>query len=239
MPTILIVEDEPIPALNMARTLGDLGYRVTARAANAAEALFSARHEMPDLALVDIVLGGREDGIALAHTLREEGLRALIFTTSFADPATVRRATTLRPNGYLVKPFGRDELFAAVETAIAQIVPVQPEAPDAKGLAPHQLNATLDYIAKNFDRDLSVVDLARRVGLSTSHFTALFRRSTGKTPIEHITNERMAEAKRLLRATDWPMSRVATAVGFENQSYFSTRFKAEVGVAPMRYRRCA
>jgi two-component system, response regulator YesN len=238
-PSVLIVEDEPVPAFTLKRTLNDLGYRVLATASNMRDALLAARTELPDLALIDIVLGPREDGIELARTLREEGELGIVFLTSFADAETVRRASAVRPNGYLVKPFGRDELFATVETAMSQLGDHAPLAQlaDPGGLASQQLNATLDHIAKHFDQNLSVVDLAARIGLSPGHFATLFKRSTGITPIQYVINERMREAKRLLRETDWSILQIASAVGFENQSYFSTRFKAEVGQAPARFRR--
>jgi YesN/AraC family two-component response regulator len=237
-PSVLIVEDEPVPAFTLKRTLNDLGYRVLATTSNMADALLAARTELPNLALIDIVLGPREDGIELARTLRAEGELGIVFLTSFADVETVRRASSVRPNGYLVKPFGRDELFATVEIAMSQLGDrTPPPLADPTGLTSQQLNATLDHIAKHFDRNLSVVDLAARLGLSPGHFATLFKRSTGITPIQHVINERMREAKRLLRETDWSILQIASAVGFENQSYFSTRFKAEVGQPPARFRR--
>jgi DNA-binding LytR/AlgR family response regulator len=76
--------------------------------------------EVPvDLALIDIALGGKRDGIDVAHVIRERGETPFIFLTSYADPATIERAKPTRPAGYVVKPFTADDLYSSIELALA------------------------------------------------------------------------------------------------------------------------
>jgi DNA-binding LytR/AlgR family response regulator len=118
-PNILIVEDEPIIAGFIRKELRALGYHVSGHARSHREAL-NLLDEVPvDLALIDIALGGKRDGIDVAHAIRERGETPFIFLTSYADPATIERAKPTRPAGYVVKPFTADDLYSSIELALA------------------------------------------------------------------------------------------------------------------------
>ncbi|MEO0500634.1 MAG: hypothetical protein AAF205_08785, partial [Pseudomonadota bacterium] len=92
----------------------------------------------------------------------------IIFVTSHADRNTVMRASAAKPNGYLVKPFTKEGLFAAIESAKANFVPDQGqadydrlnEATQSSQLSKVALQTVQRYIEKNFDRDIHVGDLA-------------------------------------------------------------------------------
>lgn len=112
-----IVEDELLIAENIIVTLLDLGYDVTEPATNYTAALAMIEEEQPDLLLLDIVLSGHKDGIELAQTIKTTYNLPFIFLTSNADQATIDRAKALNPPSYLVKPFNRNDLFAAIELA--------------------------------------------------------------------------------------------------------------------------
>ena len=86
---------------------------------------------------------------------------------------------------------------------------------------------------------LSVPDLASTVGLSTSHFSALFRSATGYGVLEYQTRQRMARARELLDTTDLSVGDVATSVGFTDPFYFSRRFRQVHGMSPREYRASA
>jgi AraC-like DNA-binding protein len=83
----------------------------------------------------------------------------------------------------------------------------------------------------------SVASLAREVGLSPSHLAALVRKDLGVSLMRHLRQRRLERARELLVGTDWPVARVAAAVGFADPFHFSARFHAEVGCSPRDYRR--
>lgn len=117
---ILVVEDEAIIALEIQSHLKDFGYQVVGVAATAAEAVQMARARQPDLALMDIVLRGADDGVSASRQLREEIGVPVVFLTGHSDPATLSRAVATGSHGYLLKPFRPEELRAAVEVALAK-----------------------------------------------------------------------------------------------------------------------
>ena len=85
-------------------------------------------------------------------------------------------------------------------------------------------------------QDLTLDDLAAAAGLSRYYFLRAFRRALGVTPHAYLTGRRIAAAKTFL-AGSAPLSEVAVACGFYDQSHFTRSFKGCTGVTPGQYRR--
>jgi DNA-binding LytR/AlgR family response regulator len=71
----------------------------------------------PDLLLLDIQLSGKKDGIDVAEKVNELFPMPFIFLTANSDAETIDRAKKVKPHAYIVKPFSKDDLFAAIEIA--------------------------------------------------------------------------------------------------------------------------
>ena len=121
MVKILIVEDELIIAEDMRNILEKMGYSITDVAMDAEEAIECLSKEKPDLALLDINLGGKKDGVQLAEEINQKFQVPFIFTTSYTDSATIERAKKVNPSNYLVKPFKPEQLYTAVEMAMFNV----------------------------------------------------------------------------------------------------------------------
>lgn len=119
-PSILIVEDEAIVALDLKLRLSDLGYRVVGVVASADDAVSAVREHQPSLVLMDVRLKGAGDGIEAAERINRERPTPLIYLTSHSDADTVRRAARTGPYGYLTKPFQAKELRAGIEVALTK-----------------------------------------------------------------------------------------------------------------------
>lgn len=115
---ILVVEDEVVIADNICMILEDLGYELLEPAIDYEEALETIESDRPDMAILDIQLRGRKDGIDLAWKIKEDYDFPFIFLTSNADAMTIERAKKVMPPAYLVKPFNRDDLYTSVELAL-------------------------------------------------------------------------------------------------------------------------
>lgn len=92
------------------------------------------------------------------------------------------------------------------------------------------------YIERNYTHDISMSDVAHHVALSSNYFANLFKKRTGETIGECITNVRMREAKRLLRDTDLMISEIAYAVGYRSPYYFSRVFRYAFDQPPSAFR---
>ena len=115
---ILVVEDDPMIAESVQDILAILKHEVTGVAENAEDAIAICNETLPDLALLDIQIGGDIDGVDLADLLNQNFQIPFIFTTAFADNDTIARAKSKGPYGYLVKPYGIKDMNAAIEVAM-------------------------------------------------------------------------------------------------------------------------
>lgn len=117
---VLIVEDDFLIAMQAEAALLDAGFLVTGIATTAEEALTMAREQKPALAIMDIRLAGRRDGVEAAGDLfRELGLRC-VFATAHDDLLTRTRAEPFAPLGWLSKPYTMASLTSVVRASLAR-----------------------------------------------------------------------------------------------------------------------
>ncbi|MFH0782768.1 MAG: PAS domain S-box protein [Pseudomonadota bacterium] len=115
---ILIVEDNVIVAEDIRIKLGHMGFKDAAIATSCEKAIKAAETQTPDLALMDINLGGKKSGIDAAIELRRKHQVPIVYLTAYADDATIERAKITEPYGYLVKPFEDSELKSTIKIAL-------------------------------------------------------------------------------------------------------------------------
>ncbi|MEO1229221.1 MAG: response regulator, partial [Myxococcota bacterium] len=116
--TIQVVEDDPVLADDICGSLRELGYYPLRPVPSITDALVACERERPDVVLIDIMLAGEGDGIELGTLLKQKYSLRIIYLTSLRDRETIHQATQTQPDGYLIKPVGRDSLFATIEVAL-------------------------------------------------------------------------------------------------------------------------
>lgn len=115
---ILIVEDSFIVAFHLRKTLESEGYEVMGIENSGEAAIAFIEKQRPALVLMDIMLGGRLDGIETTRTIRSRYHLPVIYITALTDKETIQRAKITEPYGYLTKPFEDREVFTVVEMAL-------------------------------------------------------------------------------------------------------------------------
>jgi len=115
---VLVVEDEALVARDLVSLVKSLGYEVTDLVQNGEAVVQSVEKNLPDLAIMDIVLKGQVDGIEAAAILGEKYSIPVVYLTSFADDLTFQRAKLTEPFGYLIKPYEERELELTIEIAL-------------------------------------------------------------------------------------------------------------------------
>lgn len=116
---ILIVEDEPIIAENIAIYLDTEDFEVSGIAYDNEMARHELSFNTPDAVILDVNLESEEDGIDLAAYINEMFQLPFLFLTSYSDKSTLERAKPVKPSGYIVKPFNERTLIASLEIAIS------------------------------------------------------------------------------------------------------------------------
>ena len=115
---VLIVEDEPLIAADIAGILKRNDFVISAIVYTQDEAMEELRNRLPDLALLDINLNGKMEGIAIAETIKRDYNIPFIFITSYSDKNTLDKAKHTEPAGYVVKPFNDAALYSTIEIAL-------------------------------------------------------------------------------------------------------------------------
>ncbi|MFN3999954.1 response regulator transcription factor [Algoriphagus sp.] len=120
-PRILIIEDEPLIAEDIADLCQLNGYKVCGTAYSASMGLKMINTHSPSLVLLDINLQDRIDGLEIANFLKDKYEIPFIFLTSYSDRETLAQVKKTSPLGYIVKPFNKEQLFSTIELALAQM----------------------------------------------------------------------------------------------------------------------
>jgi AraC-like DNA-binding protein len=107
----------------------------------------------------------------------------------------------------------------------------------AGGLPTWQLKRVTDYIDANLAATLRTCNLAATLGLSVSHFTRAFKHSVGVPPRVYVIRRRLAAACAAMLASDAPLTAIAHAHGFCDQSHFTRTFHEVIGLPPQLWRR--
>jgi AraC family transcriptional regulator len=149
-------------------------------------------------------------GLALKAELESEGQTGSLFQESLAIALTSRLLSQ-----YTTLPPRRQQLVGV--------------------LSGQQLQLVIDYINDNLSQDLRLADLASVIGLSESHFTRQFKRTTGTTPYQYVIQSRIERAKLLLCQGQLTIQEVALQVGFADQSHLTYHFKRTLGVTPKQF----
>lgn len=116
--SVLIVEDEVIVAMDIARRIKKLGYDVAGIKHSSEQAINYIDIHRPDVILCDINIFGDQDGIDVAEYVKNNTSIPLIFLTALSDRGTLDRAKKTLPYGYIVKPFNNRDLLSAIELAM-------------------------------------------------------------------------------------------------------------------------
>lgn len=99
------------------------------------------------------------------------------------------------------------------------------------------IEKAVDFINDNFQRSISLDEIAESVSLSPIYFHNRFKKATGKTPHEYITEKRIKKAVNMLMTTNMSHAEIAYECGFSSQSYFNSAFKKSMGFSPRDYMR--
>ncbi|MEQ9405449.1 MAG: response regulator [Cyclobacteriaceae bacterium] len=130
--SILIVEDEPLIADDIAMILEKNQYIISGIVDCGEDAIDAIKAEKPDLALLDINIEGEMDGVQLAHHINMEFQIPFVFLTSYYDRNTIQRVKATNPAGYIVKPYSEADLVVNLELAVLKTPNIQKNPPADK-----------------------------------------------------------------------------------------------------------
>lgn len=95
----------------------------------------------------------------------------------------------------------------------------------------------IHYMQENIQYNLTLDQLSRHFKYSSSHFSMMFQKETGSSPISYFLKLKIQKACQYIELTDMKLQDIATALGFEEASYFSRLFTKIMGLSPSVYRK--
>jgi AraC-like DNA-binding protein len=95
----------------------------------------------------------------------------------------------------------------------------------------------LRYVQAHLNQNLTLENVAHGLYLSRTQFIRRVRETTGKSFVQFLTDYRIAEAKVLLRDSDWTIAAIAGFLGFKNPAYFHSVFQRKTGQTPGQFRK--
>ena len=222
------------------------GITRTACAASVREAKAYLQANPVNLLLCDIEMPG-ESGLdmvewATEYTRFSAEPMVCVMLTCHPKYEYLRKAMQLGCLDYLLKPVDLDDLGRCLEKAV-EIIRAQRAAHPAES-APEKprrediLNdKVFPFIEQNLDTQFSIADIAESVALNPQYLMRIFKKATGLSILEYVTQKRIARARELLVKTDWPLPVISDKVGYLNYTYFMKVFKAQESITPGEYRK--
>lgn len=132
----------------------------------------------------------------------------------------------------------RDIARRRIEDAFSLVRPersAMPTPPNA--LAAWQLRRVENFILGNLESPMHLVDVARLINLSISHFSRAFKAAKGIPYKTYVLQARVEQAKHLLLTTDNPIVEISLMCGFCDQSHLTRSFRQATGASPRTWRR--
>ena len=129
----------------------------------------------------------------------------------------------------------QEDLCAWICIAMNEFIELVYTSQDAKKVT--QISPAINFIDANYDKPITLADIAKASYLSGSRLSHIFKEQMGVTIIDYLTTVRIERAKQLLLATDQNCTEICFEVGYNNQSYFTRTFRELVGMTPRQFRK--
>jgi PAS domain S-box-containing protein len=226
-PRILIAEDERIVADDIKSALERFGYAISSITSTGEETIKKAQEEKTNLVLMDIIIGGKIDGIEVARRIREQLNIPVVFLIAYTYESTLKRAKITEPYAYVVKPLAERELYAAIEMVLSKYE-VEKTLQESERFSSSLCHyAPNPIIVINPDTSVRYVNpaLERLTGYSSSDLIGV------KAPYPWWTEETLRKTKRDLKMA---MSKDALKLEEIFQTKTGTQFWVEITSVPVK-----
>lgn len=180
--------------------------------------------------------------ITITFDMEGDDLSALtdrVFTMSPQDVDILKAITYEQERN---DEYSGDMILYLLGRLLIQMLRSQKENVDTRLRVPAALNAENDiinralrFIAEHVREKLSVSIVAKGIGVSPSHLTALFHKSMNIAPGEYIRRTKLEESKQLIREGQMNFSQISEALSYSTVHHFSRQFKEKFGITPSEY----
>lgn len=250
---ILIVEDEEIIRKGLVFMVDWLKVNcvVAGEAADGVEGLQQIEAIHPDIVITDVKMPFKNGIEMLEESIERYGYEAIIIS-GYSEFEYAKKAITLNVTEYLLKPIDFSYLYQTIEkltnkieskNKVKEIMLSQEPIPSKKSMEAQldrsakskYVGKMLDYIQSYYPQKISINDLSKQYGISSTHLNAKFKQETNYTFNDFLNRYRVLQAVELLRQDNMKVYEIAETVGFQDYKYFIQVFKKYIGCSPSRF----
>ena len=232
--------------------------QILAEAGDGEEGLALCRKHRPHMVFADIRMPGL-DGLALLAALKEELPNTqVILVSGYSLFSYAQEAIRHGACAYLLKPVEEEALEEAIrkaktvirererqrrersnlELAVKKLAAQSEESSREQVIysSNEQMQRVLSYVHANFEKDLTLEEVAGLIYMTPAYFSTLFKREVGESFVAYINGLRMRQAAKLLREGALKATEIAQMTGFRDVSYFNRVFKKYFGHTPSEHK---
>jgi len=246
--TILVIEDNDDMRHFIQESI--LSNYEVLTASDGEQGLQIANQEIPDLIISDIMMP-KLDGYQVTSQLKNQSTTShipIILLTAKDDRVSRMKGWHEKADEYLTKPFDLNELNIRIKSLLEVRKLLKRKFSETVFSQPHELDQQSTNKEKEFiaalneiletcytDPQIKVPKIASKITMSERQLSRKLKNVVDMTPTEYLRIYRLEQAKRLI-ARGLPITTAALQVGFTSSSYFTSCFKAYVGVKPSEYK---
>ncbi|MBV6627246.1 MAG: response regulator [Rivularia sp. (in: Bacteria)] len=254
---ILVIEDDARTRNMYLDGLENEGFEMIS-ASNGSTGIQQAVSNLPDLVICDILMPDI-DGFTVLRKLRQNPLTAIIpfiFLTGRGSQDDFRKGMDSGADDYIAKPATVEQLLKAIAARLEKKQAFLSHcranygmslsgfrdtgsSTEEKSIFPivPQLKEVFDFIEANYQKGITLSDVAEAVGYSAAYLTNRVAKITGETVNSWIVKRRMSAARSLLKNTSQNIEEIATNVGYQNACHFSRQFRQHHDIPPQAWRK--
>lgn len=231
MTQVLIVDDNQLERQGIRFLLEKQVYELQiTECTNGIDALKALKEHHFSLLITDIKMP-LMNGVDLITHVRDfdQDIRIIVLS-GYDDFNYARELLKSNVTDYLLKPIDPFEFEVCLTQTLQKLEKIHPLSSDP------MIDKTLEIIHNEFNRDLTLEELAERVFLSPNYLSILFKKEMNIGLNKYLNNFRLEKACSLLLNSNMKVIDIAKYIGFDNPSYFNRLFKNNFGMTPSIYR---
>lgn len=257
---VLVIDDEPVHVRGIMKYVdwNRLGYDKVVGCYSAKEALKKIQEEAFDLVVTDINMP-EINGLELIRSISMQGKQPdIMIVSGYNEFAYAQEAIRLGVCAYILKPVKPEEIEENVlilaekkrkgvfdnenKEEFIVINEIRSEENNVIGDEERKrIHPTIQkivlFIAKNYDQDITLQEIAEDFKINDSYLSALFKKEIGMNLSSYLQRYRLYRAMDLLKNSDFRINEIAYKVGYQNPCYFTEQFKKIYGITPSELRR--
>lgn len=250
---ILIVEDEDTIRKGLIFMVDWLKVNcvVAGEAADGEEGIEKIKEIRPDIVITDVKMPFKNGIEMLEESISVYGYEAIIIS-GYSEFEYAKKAITLNVTEYLLKPIDFEHLYQTIEKLTKKIERKQRvevymnsleekqanrilEPRPAQGFRNKYAARMLEYIKSSYHQKISLNDISRQYGISSTYLNAKFKKETNYTFNDFLNRYRVLQAVELLKQDKMMVYEIAKTVGFQDYKYFIQVFKKYIGCSPGKF----